>query len=66
MNKAQFEREKHFGAAMAIATRLLQSELITQSEYHRLTAVLTKKYRPTISSRQVTTSNPTPKNNRTD
>ena len=31
MDKVQLEREKHFGAAMAIASRLLQSELITEN-----------------------------------
>ena len=33
MDKVQLEREKHFGAAMAIASRLLQSELITENEH---------------------------------
>ena len=46
MDKAQFEREKQCGAAFAIASRLLKSGLITQEEYHMLTEVILKNYRP--------------------
>lgn len=46
MDKVQLEREKHFGAAMAIASRLLQSELITENEHRRIKAALIQKYPP--------------------
>ena len=49
MDKAQFEREKKCGAAFAIASRLLKSGLITQEEYHMLTEVILKNYRPAVS-----------------
>ena len=46
MDKVQLEREKHFGAAMAIASRLLQSELITENEHRRIKSALIQKYHP--------------------
>lgn len=49
MDKAQFEREKQYGAAFAIASRLLKSGLITNEEYRMLTEVILKKYRPMVS-----------------
>ena len=61
MNKAEFEREKHFGAAMAIASRLLQSELITENEHRRIKAALIQKYHPKISSQRDATGSPIPK-----
>ena len=61
MNKAKFEREKHFGAAMAIASRLLQSELITENEHKRIKAALIQKYHPKISSQRDAAGSPIPK-----
>lgn len=61
MNKAEFEREKHFGAAMAIASRLLQSELITENEHKRIKAALIQKYHPKISSQRDAAGSPIPK-----
>ena len=61
MNKAEFEREKHFGAAMAIASRLLQSELITENEHRRIKAALIQKHHPKISSQRDATGSPIPK-----
>lgn len=46
MDKAQFEREKQYGAAVAIAKHLLRCELISAQEYRELTAVLAQKYQP--------------------
>ena len=50
MDEAQFEREKQYGAAAAIAKQLLHRKLITQEEYQKLTAALTQKYRPAVNS----------------
>lgn len=50
MDKAQFEQGLQCGAAFAIASRLLKSELITKEEYHMLTEVILNKYRPVVSS----------------
>ena len=61
MDKVQLEREKHFGAAMAIASRLLQSELITESEHRRIKAAIIQKYHPKISSQRDATDSPIPK-----
>ena len=61
MNRAEFEREKHFGTAIAIASQLLQSELITENEHKRIKAVLIQKYHPKISSQRDATGSPIPK-----
>lgn len=61
MDKVQLEREKHFGAAMAIASRLLQSELITENEHKRIKAALIQKYHLKISSQRNATGSPIPK-----
>lgn len=50
MHKNQFEQEKHFCAALAIAAHLLKCELITAREHRELTAALWQKYRPAVSS----------------
>lgn len=60
MDKAQFQRELECGAAFAIASRFLRRGLITQDEHRTLTAVLSEKYRPTISSQQYLADNPIP------
>ena len=52
MSPEQFRREKDYGAAMAIAGRLLTRELITPAEYRRLRTALIGKYRPVIGSLQ--------------
>lgn len=61
MDQAQFEREKEYGAAVAIASRLLRRELITQDEYRNLKTALVQKYRPEVSSKHNSASNPIPK-----
>lgn len=47
MDKKQF---KEYCAALAIARRLLQSELITDEEYQKLTEIFSQKYRLVIGS----------------
>lgn len=50
MDKAQFEQIKQHGAMLAIASHLYKRRLITDAEYHKLTAQLQKKYRPATGS----------------
>lgn len=61
MDKVQLEREKHFGATMAIVSRLLQSELITENEHKRIKTALIQKYHPKVSPQRDTTGSPIPK-----
>ena len=49
MDKVQFEREKQYGAAAAIAKQLLRRKLIAREEYQKITTVLTEKYRTAVS-----------------
>ena len=56
MNRQQFQREKEYGAALAIAKAMLNKSLITANDYRRLRAALMRKYRPVIGSLQ---NNPT-------
>ena len=48
MTKEQFDREKHYGAAMAVARSMLSKGIITQDEYIKIDAMFTEKYRPLI------------------
>lgn len=54
MNKQQFQSELAYGAAVFIATSMLRRRLITPTEFNKLKAALTKKYRPVIGSLQET------------
>ena len=56
MNRQQLQDELAYGAAVSIATSMLRRRLITSAEFHKLRAVLTKKYRPVIGSLQETAS----------
>ena len=56
MNPEQFQRERDFGAVLAIAQALLARKHITADEYRRVRAALIKKYRPVIASLQDTVS----------
>lgn len=56
MNRQQLQGELAYGAAVSIATSMLRRRLITSTEFHKLRAVLTKKYRPVIGSLQETAS----------
>jgi hypothetical protein len=46
MDKAQFEQEKQYGAALAIASRLLKNGLITLEEHQKLMQVLAQELHP--------------------
>ena len=50
MNREQFQREKDYGAALAIAGSLLGRNQITTGEYRKVKAALIRKYRPVIGS----------------
>ncbi len=51
MNKEQFTNEKLFGAMLAVANRLRNSQLITEDEYETLKEQLVSKYRPIFHPR---------------
>lgn len=61
MNNDQFRREKEYGAAAAVAGALLRQNLITESEYRKIKAVLTEKYRPVIGCLQTKSMSNFPK-----
>ena len=48
MTKEQFDREKRYGAAMALARAMLNKGIITEEEYRRIDTMFTEKYRPLI------------------
>ena len=48
MTAKQFDREKNYGAAMAIARAMLAKGIITEDEYNKIDAMFTEKYRPLI------------------
>lgn len=48
MTKEQFEREKHYGAAMAVARTMLSKGLITKEDYKKIDTMFSKKYNPII------------------
>ena len=50
MTKEQFDREKHYGAVMAMARAMLSKGIITEDEYTKIDAMFRKKYRPLIGS----------------
>lgn len=50
MNKDQFEREKNFSAALAVAKRLLKQGVITKEDFNKLQKIFVLKYRPVIGS----------------
>lgn len=50
MDKTQFERNIEYGAAIAIAKRLLHRKLITLDEYQKLTDTIKQKYQIMVSS----------------
>ena len=52
MKIEQFRREKNYGAVLAIAAGLLNRELITPAEYHKIKVALIRKHRPVIGSLQ--------------
>ena len=62
MNVEQFQREKDYGAVLAIAGSLLKRNLITSGEYRKVKAALIKKHRPVIGSLQDNCIGNTPRN----
>lgn len=48
MKPEQFQREKDYGAGIAMAGSLLERGLITAHEYGRLKARLVRRYRPAV------------------
>ncbi len=53
MKPEQFQREKNYGAGVAIARSLVRRGLITPGEYRRAKASLIAEYRPVIGSLDV-------------
>lgn len=52
MDKVKSKQIKQCGAMMAIANRLYQCGLVTNSEYHKLMEEIRKRYHPAISQPQ--------------
>ncbi len=50
MKPEQFQREKNYGAGVAIAGSLLKRGYITPGEYRRAKATLIVEYRPVIGA----------------
>ena len=48
MTKEQFDREKYYGAAMAVARAMLSKGIITEDDYLKVDAIFTEKYQPLI------------------
>ena len=48
MTKAQFARERDYGAAMALAGEMAARGLVTPEEYVKMDALCRQKYRPLI------------------
>ncbi len=53
MTAEQFDREKSYGAAVAIAKALHAKGLIDEKEYGKVEAMLIKKYRPLLGGLQI-------------
>lgn len=50
MTNPQFEREKNYGTAMAIARKLLSEGVISQQDYRKINTMMDKKYAPCLGS----------------
>ena len=50
MTKEQFEREKNYGASMAVARTMLSKGIITEKEYCAIDTIFKKKYLPIIGA----------------
>ena len=50
MTKEQFEREKNYGAGVAIARSMFSKGLITEKDYRKIDTIFRKKYRPLIGA----------------
>ena len=52
MTREQFEREKNYGALMAVARAMLSKGLINDKEYCKIDTIFRQKYRPIIGTLQ--------------
>jgi hypothetical protein len=50
MTTNQFEREKNYGVAMAVARMMLSKRLIGEKDYHKIDTIYKEKYRPVIGA----------------
>ena len=48
MTKEQFEREKKYQAALAVARKMLEKEIINEDDFLRIEAKLKEKFRPIL------------------
>jgi uncharacterized membrane protein len=50
VTKEQFERQKNYGASMAVARAMLSKGLISDKEYRKIDTIFKRKYRPVIGA----------------
>ena len=50
MTNEQFDREKNYGVAMALARAMLSKGLITEKDYRKIDTIYKAKYRPVIGA----------------
>lgn len=48
MTKEQFDREKKYQAALAVARNMLSKEIIDEADFLRIEAKLREKFRPIL------------------
>ena len=48
MNEEQFNREKNYRVAIAIAKSMLVKEIIDKKDYKKINKLLVKKYNPIV------------------
>ncbi len=48
MTKEQFDREKKYQAALAVARKMLEKEIINEDDFLRIEAKLREKFRPIL------------------
>lgn len=48
MTKEQFNREKKYQAALAVARKMLEKEIINEGDFLRIEARLREKFRPIL------------------
>ena len=50
MTAAQFDREKNYGAIMAVARTMLSKGLISEKDYRKIDTIHKAKHRPIIGA----------------
>ena len=50
MNEEQFNREKNYRVAIAIAKSMLVKEIIDKKDYKKINKLLVKKYNPVVGA----------------